>query len=393
MSQPFDPLLITRQSDLDRLCEAIRAEGAFAFDTEFVGEDSFQPVICLLQIASEKVHAVVDPMASEIDDTAIWNLVADPSVRKLVHAGSEDLAQCVKRIGRPPANVVDLQIAAGFVGLGYPISLSRLTSEAIKVKLHKSQTLTDWRRRPLGEEQIHYAVEDVIHLPAIDRHLMRRLDALGRTDWLLEECEALCRTAARPSNDEKRAKRLKGSATLTRKQLAIVRAILEVRDQLAERYNRPSRAILKDHLVVEIARRGWTESDKLRTLRGLSVSNSDLKRFADAVATAKASDPESWPLPPLEEPSPEEDMLLSFLATILRIYCEQHDLAYSILATKQDLRLFLKSSEDGDALDVQPALRTGWRARAVGELLDRVLTGRAAVRLVKEGKSSRLVIE
>lgn len=393
MSQPFDPLLITRQGDLDRLCDTLRAEGAFAFDTEFVGEDSYQPEICLLQIATETCHAVADPLAADLDCTRLWNLVADPVVRKIVHAGGEDLAQCMKRVGRPPANIVDLQIAAGFVGLGYPISLSRLTSETIKVKLHKSQTLTDWRRRPLGEEQIRYAVEDVIHLPAIDRHLARRLEKLGRMQWLIEECEQLCRLVSQPSSDARRAKRLKGTATLTRKQLAVAHALLQQRDELAQRYNRPARAILKDHLLVELARRGWTDIDRMRTLRGLNISNSDLKRFAEAISAAHQSPPESWPEPPLDEPSAEEELLLSFLSTILRIYCEQHDLAYSLLATKQDLRLFLKSAQEGQAPEATPALRNGWRAGAVGDLLERVLTGRAAVRLVRQGKSSRLVIE
>src|ERR1043166_171828 len=175
-------LLVDRASDFDQQLHMIRQAGRFAFDTEFVGEDRYKPELCLIQIATETTQILIDPLAG-LDCRSFWELVADPSAEKIVHAGSEDLAICSQQIGRPAANVFDVQIAAGLIGLGYPTSLARLTRVMTGEKLHKSQTLTDWRARPLSDEQIDYALEDVIHLPAIFAAATRKLESLGRASW------------------------------------------------------------------------------------------------------------------------------------------------------------------------------------------------------------------
>src|ERR1051325_3360810 len=117
-------LLVDRASDFDQQLHKIRQAGRFAFDTEFVGEDRYKPELCLIQIATETTQILIDPLAG-LDCRSFWELVADPSVEKIVHAGSEDLAICSQQIGRQAANVLDVQIAAGLIGLGYPTSLGR----------------------------------------------------------------------------------------------------------------------------------------------------------------------------------------------------------------------------------------------------------------------------
>src|SRR5262249_17211940 len=153
--------------------------------------------------------------------------------------------------------------------------------------LHKSQTLTDWRIRPLTAEQIRYAVEDVIHLSKAHRMLVDRLDELGRRSWVAEECERLCAATVPADDPQVKLRRLKGSGSLTRKELAIADAIIAERDILAREYDRPARTILKDHLLVELARRGWTDIKKMRTLRGINVSDAGLRRMATAIEKAK----------------------------------------------------------------------------------------------------------
>ncbi|RIK69374.1 MAG: hypothetical protein DCC65_01135 [Planctomycetota bacterium] len=392
MSAPFEPLLVTQPADLQRLCKELRRAGSFAFDTEFVGEETYKPDICLLQVATDELHALVDPIAG-LDTKPLWQMIADPKIEKILHAGTEDLALAWRHFGLKPANIVDLQIAAGFVGFGHPISLGRLATVTLHTKLHKSQTLTDWRRRPLQGEQLRYAVEDVVHLPAMWREIRTRIEKLGRAEWLSEECLALCETATRNSTDEKRIRRLRGTASMTRKQLAIVHAVLVQRDELARRLNRPPRTVLKDHLVVELARHGWTDPEKIRTLRGINLAAADLKRLARAIADAKAASPDSWPAQEPSEPAPDEEVLLSLLTAILRAWCDDHDLAYSLLATKQDLRNLLRGDNPDPPGVPRSALTQGWRAAAVGDLLDRVLHGKASIRIASRGDSRRLVVE
>ena len=135
--------------------------------------------------------SLIDPLA-EIDLSNFWELICDPSIQKIVHAGSQDVEPVVRHIGKEPANLFDTQIAAGFAGLSYPIALSRLVMEICGAKLGKGATFTHWDQRPLSAMQLRYAADDVRYLPAVHDAISRKLEALGHVDWNREECDAMC---------------------------------------------------------------------------------------------------------------------------------------------------------------------------------------------------------
>ncbi len=382
--------LIRDQKSLLQLRDELAACGCFAFDTEFVGEDSYRPQVCLIQVATDDICALIDPLGG-LDAGPIWEMIADKNIQVAVHAGSEDLALCWKEIGQSPANVVDLQIGGGLMGLGYPTSLVRLAKATIGAKLHKSQTLTDWRKRPLAEAQLRYAVEDVIHLPAIHRHMHQRLTALGRAEWLIEESAKLCAADSRTARGHKRLRKIRGVNSLRPQQLAILDAIMAERDELARKHDRPPRTILRDHLVVELARHGWTTVEKMRSLRGLNLANADLKRIAAAIEKAKTMPPEDWPEPAADEPTLTEDALLGLIGTVLLDFCQREGIAYSLLTNKEDLRCFVRSYHDPTVEASTVALRNGWRGKAVGRLLERILSGQGSIRV--DPARRRLVVE
>lgn len=375
--------IISTADALEVLIRDLRTLGWFAFDTEFVGEDRYQPEVCLIQVSTDDVDALIDPL-TPLDATPLWELVADPTIEKLVHAGSEDLSLCQLQIGKPAANVVDLQIAAGIAGLGYPINLARLCRVTTGERLHKSQTLTDWRRRPLNQEQIEYAAEDVRHLPGARRHLYTQLAKLGRWQWLQEECAELCRETAKQKAEPTQISRLKGAGSLRGRELNIAEALLIERNALAQQLDRPPRVVLKDHLLIELARRGWTDVERMRTLRGLSVSTTGLKRFAAAIEEAKKLPPPANADLDTEGDSNDEEMLLSLLTAVLRDYCNRSTLSYSILATKDDLRKVVRPYTRGDAKGESP-LEKGWRRDAVGSLLVDIIEGRRKLAVNRSG--------
>jgi ribonuclease D len=384
--------VITSSTDFAALCQLIATERRFSFDTEFVGEDSYQPDVCLVQVATDSFQAIIDPLTG-LDIRPFWELVADPMIETVVHAGSEDLALCWKTLGRPPAAVIDLQVAAGFTGMGYPTALSRLVRETIGAKLHKSQTLTDWRRRPLNDEQLAYAVEDVIHLPPMYQHIRKRLESQGRWAWVEEECAAMCQSSVFEAAGPRQLRRLRGLSALKPSELVIADALLEVREQLAQRYNRPARTVLRDHILVELARRGWTEPARMRTLRGMNLSNADLDLLAVAITKAKASPPDQWPAALDDDRNRDEDAIVTLLSAVLRDYCRRHGVAYSLLANKEDLRACIHARASS-AENTEPiSLRRGWRGAFIGDLLDGLLTSRTAIRISTTDPTPRLMIE
>ncbi len=383
--QPADTanrVLIERQSQIDEFCTQVRGEGRFGFDTEFVMEDRFEPEVCLIQVASHDTVALIDPFLA-LDLTPIWELVADPQVETVVHAGQEDLALCVQHTGRIPQNIFDVQVAAGFVGLDYPLSLQKLIQSTLHVRLHKAKTLTDWRRRPLSESQLQYGAEDVAHLLEVRGKLMSRLERRGRVDWAMEEMKRFEVESLYSRAGEDKLRRLKGTSSMKGQQLAVVRGLLRWRDELAEQLNRPARVVLKDHLLVEIARLGSTSFSEIRDLRGLNLNDRNVRALGRAVASAMALPPDQWPEPkPREAEPPREEVLIALATAVVRSYCLDYGLAYSLVAKKSSIQDLIRHRSVGRPEGAGPVeLLVGWRATTVGALLDDVLAGRRTVRV------------
>ena len=111
-------------------------------------------------VATPERLILIDPLSAGPLD-AFWKLVTDPARRVIVHAGREEVRLCHLWTGHKPGNLFDLQIAAGLVGLPYPLSHGSLVAHVLDKKLDKGETLTEWSTRPLTKAQIHYAFDDV----------------------------------------------------------------------------------------------------------------------------------------------------------------------------------------------------------------------------------------
>src|SRR5215204_4028061 len=194
-----DRKIVADQEQLDELCDRLEKTTAVAFDTEFVPEYTFAPELCLVQVATDDVLTAVDPYSAG-DLTRFWKILTDPKKEVVVHAGKEEMNFCQEYAGRLPKKLIDVQLAAGLVGLGYPLSLDNLLQKTVKAgKLKKTETRTDWRKRPLSATQVEYALDDVRFLLQVREKLGARLEKLGRTEWLEEETKRFLATTARRS--------------------------------------------------------------------------------------------------------------------------------------------------------------------------------------------------
>src|SRR5919204_4254244 len=174
--------IISAAEELPACCEHLASCQRFGLDTEFVGEDSYHPRLCLIQVATAERLILIDPLTVGPLD-AFWKLVVDPANLVVVHAGREEVRLCRLWTGQAPGNLFDLQIAAGLVGLPYPLGHAALVGQLLGVQLAKGETLTEWRDRPLTPQQIRYAFDDVRFLLPLWQRLSGRLEELGRQDW------------------------------------------------------------------------------------------------------------------------------------------------------------------------------------------------------------------
>jgi len=374
---------ITSSQHLRDFCDSVAAAPIVAFDTEFVSEDSFLPELCLVQLAAAGRLAIVDPY--EVPDLdPLWHFLTDPGRETLVHAGREEFRFIWRHTRQAPPNWFDVQIAAGLIGLEYPASYSTLSSKLIGKSIDKHETRTDWRRRPLTQRQLEYALLDVADLEAIRGVLCDRLDQLGRLSWLTDELAEWKRDLVEFETGE-RWRRLGGIAGFSPRGLAIVRELATWRDAEAERRNQPPRRILRDDLLIEIAKRQTADQKRIRAVRGME--RGDLQRFlpkiSQCVERALALKENELPCWTRNKSRPQLNLLGQFLSTALGSICRRAEVAPNLAGTAQDVRdliawrLDLGGFDNGD----RPLLARGWRAEVVGQVIDHLLAGDLAIRI------------
>ncbi len=181
------PRWIANQADCDQAVVELEACDVIALDTEFVRRKTYFAELGLIQIASRKGVYLFDPTAA-YNDAALGTLLKNPKILKVLHSVGEDLEVLRDRFGAPAGPFFDTQIAAALAGLGAMQSLAKLVQNLLGETVDKSETTSDWLKRPLTPGQIEYAATDVLVLLPMFDLLNAKLAELGRNDWVTEDC-------------------------------------------------------------------------------------------------------------------------------------------------------------------------------------------------------------
>jgi len=371
---------IAAPEDLGTLCRQLRERKRFALDTEFVGEDSFVPRLELIQVAADGLCAVIDfPAIGSLDSFA--DLLHDQEIEKVVHAGRQDLELFYSHTGRIPGPIFDTQMAAAMVGYGTQVAYANLVQRVLGTKLEKSHTLSNWSQRPLSREQIAYALEDVQFLLPLYEHLLMKLEALGRLDWIKEEFTRLKSKLGEGNQDVRlRYQRIRGWDNLKPRPAAVLRELAAWREEEARRRNVPRGRVVRDEVLLELARRAPSTLALLKATRGLHVSEVDRNGEAilGVIRTALALPKSDWPeIPRTSKPESEATGLVELLQAVLKARALEEHIAPTLLATAADLQALVEARQDPASLDV-PILH-GWRRKLAGDTLLDALAGRIQV--------------
>ena len=374
------PLLTRYIADPDSLkmfCERIRGTDRLALDTEFVGEDSFVPRLELIQLAAGDHAAVIDvPAVGPLD--CVMEVLADPGTEKVVHAGRQDLELLFAHGGRVPAPVFDTQVAAAMVGYGTQMAYAHLVQRVLGTTIEKSHTLTNWSQRPLTQDQIAYALEDVQYLLPVYEHLRRRLETLGRLEWVLEEFARLESKQGELARDPRhRYQRVRGWENLKPRSAAVLRELVAWREGEARRRNVPRGRVIRDDVLLELARRTPATVAALRATRGFHPSEADRNGEAvlGVIRHGLALPEAEWPeIPRVRRIEPESAGQVDLLQAVLKARAEEEEIAPSLLASASDLQA-LVAAKPAQREHLELPILHGWRRKLAGELLLRVLEG------------------
>jgi ribonuclease D len=361
--------------------DALREAPSYALDTEFHRERTYFPKLALVQLAWPGELVLIDPLA--VDMTPFAEILRGPATAVL-HAADQDLEILELVCGTVPALLFDTQVAAGFTGLSTP-SLATVYERLLGVKVGKGDRLTDWLRRPLTDDQLVYAANDVAHLLEVHDLLVADLEDRGRLQWALDECE-LQRVRGRGQRDPEEVwRRIKEARQLKGKARGVARAVAAWRERRAATLDIPVRYVLSDIAVVGIAQRPPRNRAELERIRGFDKGMredavNDLLRAVRAGVDGPVPPSDDSPTGGLDRDlRPAVALISAWVAQLAR---DLH-LDAGLLATRGDLEALLRG-------DPTARLAEGWRAEIVGEPIRRLLNGEAAVAFAGDGE---LVIE
>lgn len=342
---------------LQQWCDHTRDAGFAAIDTEFERSRTYFAQLCLVQVATDNAIACIDPMDG-IDLAPIFSNWGVPGRHKILHAARQDLEVLHFAGARDLTPLLDTQIAAALCGFSEQIGYAELAHELLGVTLDKSQTRTDWRRRPLSPRQLAYAADDVRHLGAISSELSARLEARGRLAWWHEDCARLYDPSVIDPPAAQAWQRVKGTSALGDAAFARAVALATWREETARQRNLPRGWVLKDAELVAVAERAP------RTLRelgdALQGDARSVRRHGDTLLELLLNPPAA---PARNGPlSPAERKHVKALAADVTAVATALDMPPSCLLTRKEMEQLIRGS--------QPArLDSGWRRQELATVL------------------------
>lgn len=363
-------MYISTYEELSAFCERAARFDAIAVDTEFLRERTYHPRLCLVQVATPDECVVIDVIA--IDNLApLAILMRDEGTVKVFHACSQDMEVLNYTLGALPAPIFDTQVAAAFLGERMQASYNGMVHAFCGVTLSKSESLTDWSRRPLTPEQIEYALDDVRYLIKAYDVIMERLDKSGRASWVLDEIKPLTDRSHYVVDRRVAFKRVKRVNSLTRRQLAVARELAAWREARAEYSNIPRKWLMSDEVLIALSKRPPHDAASLRRVRGTEqLSDADVAGALSVIARGESCPADKYPfIARTHKPaSPELESVIDLMYALIRLVGERSGVATAMIASRDDLVDYVDHPQDSP-------LREGWRFELVGTLIDDLLNG------------------
>jgi len=372
---------IDTAEDLETLCQSLASVTHMAVDTEFLRENTYYPELCLIQIKSGDILACIDPIAINKNNdgkkdslSAFSALLANPAITKVLHSASQDMEIFFMLEKTPPRPIFDTQVAAPLLGFNEQIGYGNLVKEVLSINLPKAHTRADWSRRPIPENQIHYALDDVIHLEAVYFELKKRLEKKSRLDWLAQDFEDI----SNPERYNKPAKnmwqKIRAAQFLKGAQLATLQALAEWRELTARESNRPRNWILKDDAIADLAKQRPTSSKELSHIRSVGAKTVDRHGKQLLQIIQDGAEREPVPLPDYvkkEKLSSSAQAGVDVLAALVAIKADEHKINATLLAPRKMLEACWRA---GDASPLG-----GWRHTLLGADIQNCLAGRVTI--------------
>jgi len=363
---------IDTQDKLGNICQQFSHSDFLAVDTEFVRQSTYYPILALLQVCDSKQIAIIDPLAVK-DLSPLMSLLYNKEITKVLHSARQDMEIFYHLNNSVPESLFDTQICAALLGYGEQIGYAPLVKQLLNYDLDKSQTRTDWLKRPLTQKQIDYAANDVLYLAKLYPLQKQKLEDLGRSKWLDKDFQFLSKTSTYAPSPDTMWLKIKGVNKLKKQKLAVLKNLSAFREQLAIKQDRPRRRVIADDTLLNLAVNPPTDKQELQEHRGLNQQF--LQHNAAAILSLiqqglDIADKDCPKLPAYTKLSKNEEALAACLMAIVHLCASNNKISSQTLCSRKELDNLIGGQRDLSVL-------SGWKNELIGKHLLKFLTGKA----------------
>ena len=378
-SMTIEMAVITKQNELNTICEELSQMPFITIDTEFLREKTYYPKLCLIQLSDPEKNAVaIDPLANGLDLSPLFDLLSNKNVLKVFHAARQDLEIFFNLTGKVVEPFFDTQIAAMVLGYGDSVGYENLIRQVTGQQIDKSSQYTDWSNRPLSEKQISYALGDVTHLCDAYKELASQLEKQGRISWVFEEEEILANPATYENNPYDMWQKVKIRSPKP-KTLAVLKELAAWRERRAQDKDIPRSWVMRDDTLADMASQSPKNIEGLKKIRNLPGEFSKEHKGAQLLDLIKKGlDTPKKDCPPVVKKKPLSPHIaarIDILKMLLKIQAAEYGVASKLIASNDDLELIASQ----DAPETQTL--KGWRNEIFGKDAVALKEGKIAIGL------------
>ncbi len=369
---------INDQVSLNKFYLECLNENILAIDTEFVRENSYHPILCLVQIAGSNFSKAIDPL-SGINMEPIWKLLSNRNILKVFHAARQDIEIFFNLTGKIPEPIYDTQIAAMFCGLGEQIGYENLINKLLGLTISKEHQFTNWLQRPLSQKQIDYAISDVSYLIKVFPLIEKKIEEKNRRDWVKKEFNLLQKTDLYQIEPDEAWKKIKIKRS-NPEMLFILKNLACWRETECKKRNIPRGRLIRDDVLINLSYGKPKTINEIKKVRAFPkhFSNDDCLMILNIINKCLKNLPKVLHKKiKLKEKKTISKDTLNLLKLLLNYCSQKSGIAEKVIANGDDLRLIL----EGKKKNVK--VFYGWRNEIFGNKVESLLKGKIAFKLEK----------
>ena len=246
--------IVQDNKSLKKLCKNLIKQKIIYLDTEFLRDRTYWPLLCTIQIRTQRKSYLIDMMSDDqMDFEQLKDILKNKNILKVIHSARQDIEVLLYNFNLVVWPIFDTQLAYGLVSNENNIGYTNLVEKLLKIKLSKKYQQSNWNERPLSKSQINYAENDVKFLPKIHKIIVDKIRKQKKVSKLNIEINKL-RELKNIFNIKNAYKRVK-SKTLSKNELKSLKSISEWREKTAQKINIPRNWVISDKVIMQVVRK------------------------------------------------------------------------------------------------------------------------------------------